>query len=404
MALINCPECGQQISDKAQSCPVCGHPIGGAQSYTNSVAPSTQFVDQQPVQPTQQIRPYDPKPKNSILSILALIFSLFGCTAIVGLILAIVDLTQKNDKKKTGSIAALVICGIWVVMALIVSCIGSSSTSKPTTTQQTQVSESDASQQSEEVATQSEEEQKVEEPAPTDREEFIASCQEIPYKTLARNPEDYIGAHIVLTVKVSQIMQGGAFDNNQYYHVYANDEYGFWSGDEYFMYDKRSDDNTRILTDDILTVYAEFSGLETVERAFTKTTEEIPSITAMYIDIQDESTYEGSAGVASDDDTVVDDGLTTGQRNAIASAKSYLQYSVFSRDGLIHQLEYEQYSTEDATFAADNCGADWNEQAALSAKSYLQYSSFSRDGLIDQLKFDGFTEEQAVYGVESNGY
>lgn len=27
MALINCPECGKQISDKAASCPNCGYPI-----------------------------------------------------------------------------------------------------------------------------------------------------------------------------------------------------------------------------------------------------------------------------------------------------------------------------------------------------------------------------------------
>lgn len=27
MALINCPECGKQVSDKAVSCPNCGCPI-----------------------------------------------------------------------------------------------------------------------------------------------------------------------------------------------------------------------------------------------------------------------------------------------------------------------------------------------------------------------------------------
>ena len=27
MALINCPECGKEISDKAASCPNCGTPI-----------------------------------------------------------------------------------------------------------------------------------------------------------------------------------------------------------------------------------------------------------------------------------------------------------------------------------------------------------------------------------------
>ena len=79
-----------------------------------------------------------------------------------------------------------------------------------------------------------------------------------------------------------------------------------------------------------------------------------------------------------------------------------MNYTAFSYQGLINQLEYEKYSHEDAVFAADNCGADWNEQAAKSAKSYLNYTSFSRDGLIEQLEYEGFTHEQAVYGAEAN--
>lgn len=27
MALISCPECGKQVSDRADSCPNCGYPI-----------------------------------------------------------------------------------------------------------------------------------------------------------------------------------------------------------------------------------------------------------------------------------------------------------------------------------------------------------------------------------------
>lgn len=95
---------------------------------------------------------------------------------------------------------------------------------------------------------------------------------------------------------------------------------------------------------------------------------------------------------------------TMGQKNALAKAKSYLDYSAFSYKGLIKQLEYEKFSTADATYAVDNCGADWFEQAVKKAKSYLSFTSFSRDGLIEQLEYDGFTHEQAVYGVEQNGY
>lgn len=95
---------------------------------------------------------------------------------------------------------------------------------------------------------------------------------------------------------------------------------------------------------------------------------------------------------------------TTGQKNALKSAKNYLETMPFSYKGLISQLEYEKYSHEDAVYAADNCGADWKEQAVKSAKNYLNVMSFSKDGLIDQLEFEGFTHEQAVYGAEKNGY
>ena len=96
--------------------------------------------------------------------------------------------------------------------------------------------------------------------------------------------------------------------------------------------------------------------------------------------------------------------ISAGQLNALSSAHDYLDVMPFSYTSLIEQLEYEGYTTEEATYAADNCGADWNEQAALSAQSYLDTMSFSRSGLIDQLLYEGFTQEQAEYGVTSVGY
>lgn len=100
----------------------------------------------------------------------------------------------------------------------------------------------------------------------------------------------------------------------------------------------------------------------------------------------------------------VQDTTTIGQKNALREANSYLRTMPFSKNGLINQLEYEGYSHEDAVYAVERCGADWNEQAALQAASYLRTMPFSKDGLIEQLEYEGFTHEQAVYGVEQNGY
>lgn len=101
---------------------------------------------------------------------------------------------------------------------------------------------------------------------------------------------------------------------------------------------------------------------------------------------------------------VVGTPATIGQKNALKSAQNYLKYSAFSYIGLIKQLEYEKYSTADATWAADNCGADWFAEAVESAESYLRHSSFSRQSLINQLLYEGFTQEQAEYGVKKAGY
>ena len=65
--------------------------------------------------------------------------------------------------------------------------------------------------------------------------------------------------------------------------------------------------------------------------------------------------------------------FTPGQENAIAKAQSYLDYTGFSKKGLIEQLEFNQFSTADATFAVEhleaNGGVDWNEQAVKKARA-----------------------------------
>lgn len=91
--------------------------------------------------------------------------------------------------------------------------------------------------------------------------------------------------------------------------------------------------------------------------------------------------------------------VTAGKRNALQSAKNYLSVIPFSYSGLVEQLEFEGYSYSEATYAADNCGADWYEQAVKKAEDYLEVMAFSRSGLIEQLEFEGFTYDQAVYGV-----
>lgn len=98
-----------------------------------------------------------------------------------------------------------------------------------------------------------------------------------------------------------------------------------------------------------------------------------------------------------------DNNLSTSQSNALKKANSYLRHTAFSREGLIEQLEFEKYSYDDAVYAVDNCGADWNEQALKKAKSYLSHSAFSESSLTEQLEFEGFSNSEAIYGVDNCG-
>lgn len=102
--------------------------------------------------------------------------------------------------------------------------------------------------------------------------------------------------------------------------------------------------------------------------------------------------------------TTPTESVTIGQKNALAKAKEYLAVMPFSHSGLIKQLKYEGFTEDEAKYGADNCGANWNEQAAKKAQQYIDIMSFSRQRLIDQLKYDGFTQSQAEYGVSAVGY
>lgn len=94
---------------------------------------------------------------------------------------------------------------------------------------------------------------------------------------------------------------------------------------------------------------------------------------------------------------------TQSQQDALAIAVDYINQMAFSREWLIAQIETEGYNNEDATWAADHCGADWNEQAYKKAQEYLQLTTFTKDDMVTQLQFEGFTADQAAYGAEKAG-
>lgn len=120
-------------------------------------------------------------------------------------------------------------------------------------------------------------------------DDYKAECQTVDYKELCRYPEKYEGTKIVVKVKVSQIIDANFSGSEKAWRTYTdNSGYGFYADDEYYMLDKRSGDAVKILEDDIITVYGEFTGLEKITRALTSTTDELPRVEVKYADLVDE--------------------------------------------------------------------------------------------------------------------
>lgn len=298
MALIVCKECGKEFSDKADKCPNCGCPVEFSQVSSQKEAPKA--APSSTPQPTPQTDPVtparvattpEPEKKNSKMAVTGFILSLIFCVPVfpfIGLILCIIavrDKAYKNGLAKAGIIISI------IALVLGSYILGNKkddvSTTPAASTETTTAIAASAVKEENTTTTPEPTEAPTPEPTPAEtKEEFMASCEEPDYKTLARYPDENIGKRIKLRVKISQILQGGLFDSNEYYRVYTDTSgYELYLDDEYFMYDERIDDDTKLLQDDIIDVYGEFAGTETVTRALTGTKEDVPSFKAYYIDI-----------------------------------------------------------------------------------------------------------------------
>ena len=103
-----------------------------------------------------------------------------------------------------------------------------------------------------------------------------------------------------------------------------------------------------------------------------------------------------------EDDSTTNPNLSALENTAANDAKEYLDLYAFSRIGLIDQLKFDGYSEDVATKAIDSLNVDWNEEAVKMAKEYMEVSTFSdKQELIDQLLYEDFTQEQAEYAAEN---
>lgn len=113
MALITCPECGQQVSDKSENCIHCGFPLNKTIKIETYEQKDDVLLEEQQKKNKQKKQ----KKKESTLSLIACILSLITCTVGIGLIVGIVDLAinKDDDKSHTGSKFAV----IWFCLCIV---------------------------------------------------------------------------------------------------------------------------------------------------------------------------------------------------------------------------------------------------------------------------------------------
>ena len=87
---------------------------------------------------------------------------------------------------------------------------------------------------------------------------------------------------------------------------------------------------------------------------------------------------------------------------ALAKAKLLLKEEPYSKIALIYYLKNMNYSDSDATYAVENCGANWNLQALRKAEYYATFKNdVSKNRYISDLENEYFTHEEAVYAANN---
>lgn len=115
MALISCPECSTNVSDKALSCPSCGCPIAVPPTGSSAAAPTAVTVT---------------KSRGAYI-ILGILFGAFGFHNFysghnlsggikIGLILLAFVLDAATGFVTGWSLVAVVICEIWALLEIMV--------------------------------------------------------------------------------------------------------------------------------------------------------------------------------------------------------------------------------------------------------------------------------------------
>ena len=112
------------------------------------------------------------------------------------------------------------------------------------------------------------------------KEEYISSCQSLPFEDLARNPDSWKGTRLSYTGQVIQVVEPSYGDTVTLRVNVTQDEYGWWDDTIMATVEIPKGDD-RILEDDIITFFGECDGMYTYESIFGESIS-IPKIDIVY--------------------------------------------------------------------------------------------------------------------------
>lgn len=117
------------------------------------------------------------------------------------------------------------------------------------------------------------------------KKEYIDKCKIYDYKKIKRNESKYYGKKMAVRVRISQVLEDSGTTWYRAYQIIDGD----WDiSKEYTIIDDRSSQTPKILEDDVISVYGEYTGLNKVTRALGETTDEVPAINMKYMKLRSE--------------------------------------------------------------------------------------------------------------------
>lgn len=217
---------------------------------------------QQPFPPQPQPQPYKPKGTAAlVLGIIGILTSFIFVGGILGIIAIVLGATGSSANKRYGykggtATAGLVLGSIataLMVITIIIAVSGSNNSSSKT----------DLS-----------------------KDDFAATCSELNYKDVKRNPDKYKGQNFYIDVQIFDVST--SFGTTTYKVFTKDPEYDIYDGDMFFVTDKRdksAKDYEKLLEEDIIRIYGTFDRLVDTTNFIDGSSGQEINLDMFYVDI-----------------------------------------------------------------------------------------------------------------------